>query len=111
MASIRTPKLEKRLPKFLELEDIQGPGDWALRISQQLGADTYVNPPGGRALFDAELYRDGGVKLVIREFREMTYGTNGNEFHPGLSIIDVLMWNHPEQIQAYLSRSDVGVES
>jgi len=35
----------------LDLPADLGPGDWALEIASRLGADAYVNPIGGRALF------------------------------------------------------------
>lgn len=94
----------------LELGPVEGPGDWALRISQALGADVYVNPPGGRAIFDEKRYAEGGVELRIRDFEDMRYETRGREFHPGLSIVDVMMWCSPEEIRRYLDREDVAVE-
>ena len=35
----------------IELGELDGPGDWALRISEVLGAKEYINPPGGEAIF------------------------------------------------------------
>jgi len=46
---------------------ISKPGDWALRMSESLGADEYVNPPGGAGLFDADEFARTGVKLVIQD--------------------------------------------
>jgi len=36
----------------LDLEQIEGAGDWALRVYEAPGAEEYVNPPDGTAIFD-----------------------------------------------------------
>lgn len=77
-------------------------GEWSLKISEALGASVYINPPGGRNLFDAQAFEKKGVTLVIREFENMTYSTNPYNFEPAMSIIDVMMWNSPQQIKNYL---------
>jgi hypothetical protein len=87
----------------LDLGDIQEPGDWALRISQALGADEYINPPGGVILFDRSKFETAGIKLTIQEPVNFVYDTNGYQFQPNLSIIDVMMWNSPTSIRDYLS--------
>lgn len=88
----------------LALGPIDGPGDWALRISQALGASEYVNPPGGEHLFDPQRYRLGGVELIIRRFRDLEYQPRGYDFVPTLSIIDVMMWLPLSEIRAHLDR-------
>jgi len=88
----------------LELGLVEGPGDWALRISQALGAIEYVNPPGGRDIFDFSKFEDLGIKLTIREIPPLEYTCRKYEFIPGLSIIDVLMWNTPTQIKSFLDK-------
>lgn len=86
----------------LKLEPVDGPGDWALRISEAMGAKEYVNPPGGLALFDSSKFAALGIKLTIRNLPPMEYTCRGYEFVPGLSIIDVLMWNPAEKVKDYL---------
>ncbi len=86
----------------LEIGPVQAPGDWALRISEALGADEYVNPPGGAVLYDPEDFRSAGMTLTIRHLPPLEYECHGYEFVPNLSIIDLLMWNSPEQIKAHL---------
>ncbi|MBN2466213.1 WbqC family protein, partial [candidate division WOR-3 bacterium] len=94
----------------LDLGPVGGPGDWALRISEALGASEYVNPPGGEALFDKAKFKAVGIKLTIHQFENMTYSCNGYGFEPGLSIIDVLMWNSPSAILQHLKASEVNQE-
>jgi len=88
----------------LTLEHIEVPGDWALRISQAVGADEYVNPPGGEALFKKESFSASNIKLTIRKLPPLIYDCPGYEFIPNLSIIDVLMWNPAETIKSYLDQ-------
>lgn len=86
----------------LELGPIEDAGDWALRISEALDADVYVNPPGGRGLFDPARFSALGIELVIQDFSDLVYPTPGYSFEPGLSIIDALMWNPVEAIRAHV---------
>ncbi len=65
-----------------------------IRIAQDLGADEYVNAPGGRDLYHAEDFRDGGLELNFVESLDFEYDQlSGDRFVPGLSILDVLMFN------------------
>lgn len=86
----------------LDLGPVDGPGEWALRISEALGATEYVNPPGGEAIFDRSKFEAAGIKLTIRKLPPLEYDCPGYEFIPSLSIIDVLMWNSPEEIGQHL---------
>ncbi len=81
---------------------VTAPGDWALRISEALGADEYVNPPGGAEIFDPSAFRSAGVTLTLLEPRPMTYAPSGYRFVPDLSIVDVMMWNPPWAIREHL---------
>ena len=83
---------------------IAEPGDWALRIAQAHGADEYVNAAGGADLFDPEKFAAHGIALFIQSYEHMTYSCGPFRFEPGLSILDVMMWNSPETIRAHLDR-------
>jgi len=87
----------------LDLGPVDGPGDWALRISEAMGAKEYLNPPTGADIFDPGKFAASGITLKIQEFRNKEYECRGWDFVPGLSIIDVLMWNTPEEILAHLN--------
>lgn len=82
----------------LEYPKILGPGDWAPFICHQLGATEYVNPIGGKDIFDVKNFQDRGVKLIFSEFNEFEYPTGQYSYEPHLSILDVMMWNSPEEI-------------
>jgi hypothetical protein len=86
----------------LNLGRIDSPGDWALRISEALGASEYVNPPGGESLFDKAKFEAAGVRLTIQRFENMVYPCDGFDFESALSIIDVFMWNPVDTITKHL---------
>jgi hypothetical protein len=87
----------------LELGPVEAPDEWALRISEAIGAEEYVNPSGGMGLFDSSKFDADGIKLTIRNLPPIEYTCRGYEFVPAMSIIDVLMWNSPDEVRDYLS--------
>jgi hypothetical protein len=87
----------------LQLRDITAPGDWALEISAQVGAEEYINPVGGMELFNPMKFKEKGIKLNFIKPELIPYKQNNYEFVPDLSIIDVMMWNSTEEIKAMLN--------
>ncbi len=79
-----------------------GPGDWALHICRQIGATHYLNPAGGRHLFDPQAYREAGIEIEFLEMEPFRYATEPYVFEEGLSILDVLMWNDPAVVRQAL---------
>ena len=75
-----------------DYSQVSDPGDWALRISQQMHADEYINPAGGVDLFDTAQFSAAGIRLSLLRPEPVKYPRNGT-FIPWLSIIDVLMFN------------------
>jgi hypothetical protein len=88
----------------LELGSVEGPGDWAPKIAGALGAKEYINPPGGEHLFEPEQFQRLGVTLRILEPELCPYAQGGRAFEPGLSILDIFMWNSPEEARALLAK-------
>jgi hypothetical protein len=74
------------------------PGGWAPWIAGRLSADAYINPIGGRELFDPSEFARKGMALRFLDFMPFTYETPGYKFENNLSILDVLMWNSPATI-------------
>jgi hypothetical protein len=73
-------------------------GDWAPYICQKLGAAEYVNPAGGKDIFDISVFQQRGITLYFAEFTEFKYATPAYSYEPNLSILDVMMWNSRENI-------------
>ena len=82
----------------LPLPDKLPPGEWAPTISAALGASGYVNPIGGRELFDPPAFASRGIDLQFLSFDHPVYEVGAYRFEPGLSILDVLMWNDPQRV-------------
>ena len=87
----------------LNVEEAGAPDEWALNICKAIeGADEYWNPIGGLSFFDRTKYEKAGVKIFFQEMVLTPYRQLGNEFEPGLSIVDVMMFNSPEAINQML---------
>ncbi len=80
---------------------IQHAGDWALEISDEIGAKEYFNLPGGVPLFNPEDWKQRNIGLNFIETDFMEYNCTPYVFEKNLSIIDVLMWNDPNSLQDY----------
>lgn len=70
--------------------------DKVISICKLLGADTYLNAIGGQELYDKEEFADNGVDLHFVKTNELVYPQFVDAFEPGLSFIDVLMFNGRE---------------
>jgi len=87
----------------IDLPVINDPGEWAPYISNSEGADVYVNPPGGKDLFNQSLFDSLGVSLEFLSANFKEYNQKKKSFLPGLSIIDIMMFNSTDEIQTMLS--------
>lgn len=76
--------------------------DKVINICHCLGADTYVNASGGRCLYHHEDFKKAGLSLLFIETSPLKYHQFDAPFVPGLSIIDVLMFNSKEQVKELL---------
>lgn len=73
---------------------IEHPGQWALRISEALGATEYINPYGGAEIFKHHEFETAGIDLSFLKPSLNPYPQRRAGFTPGLSIIDILMFNN-----------------
>lgn len=78
--------------------------DKVIHINRVLGADTYYNAIGGRELYDADVFRQNGLRLYFLEADVKNYRQFAGEFVPNLSIIDVLMFNSIDSIRRLLNQ-------
>jgi hypothetical protein len=76
--------------------------DKVLAICRVLGAKTYINSIGGQGLYDRGSFCDQGVNLCFLQPKPLVYQQFGGDFVPWLSIIDVLMFNPLDQVQALI---------
>lgn len=73
-----------------------------LEICKKLGGTEYYNAIGGVELYSQDLFRSNGINLSFVKTNNIEYKQYENEFCPGLSILDVMMFNSPEKIRAFL---------
>lgn len=73
-----------------------------LDICQQVGADVYINPLGGQELYSKDVFKEYNLELFFIKPNNIVYPQFKNEFVPWLSMIDLLMFNSPEEIQGML---------
>lgn len=79
------------------------PDEWALEICKQIGGvSEYWNPEGGKSFFDEGKYLKASIDIRFIQTKLVDYGQFKNTFIPGLSIIDVIMFNSVEVINNML---------
>ncbi|MBA0183342.1 WbqC family protein [Pectobacterium versatile] len=76
--------------------------DKILNICGNLCADSYINAIGGEALYEREVFHKNGIGLFFIKPTLSQYKQNTNVYVPGLSIIDVMMFNSPDEINKML---------
>jgi hypothetical protein len=106
---------QKELPIFSEMNmDIEEPQDadeWALNICKKLtNRDDkihYINPIGGLEFFDREKYNENGIEISFQKTKIFEYPQKRGLFEPGLSIIDVLMFNSVAEVNEMLDNFEL----
>jgi len=87
----------------LAIEKANAPDEWALNICKALGnVEEYWNPPGGASFFDKVKYENAGINLKFHSIKLTEYIQRQSIFIPGLSIIDVMMFNSINDINEML---------
>ncbi len=62
----------------------------------------YINPIGGKEIYNQQLFENNSVELSFIKTNEIVYSQFKNDFIPGLSILDVLMFNSVDQTKSLL---------
>ncbi|MFY8003719.1 MAG: WbqC family protein [Chitinophagaceae bacterium] len=65
-------------------------------------ATQYINPIGGISLYNKQSFQQNSIQLNFLKTDFTIYKQFENKFQPGLSILDVLMFNDPSEIQKQL---------
>ena len=82
---------------------VDSPNDRVIAMCKQMGATEYLNPPGGTELYSREAFEQNNLKLGFIKPNLKEYNQQRPVFEPGLSIIDVMMFNSPADIQVMLN--------
>ena len=87
----------------LSIGDVKVPDEWALNICKALGnVSEYWNPESGLEFFDRSKYYKAGIDIKFLSINIPKYSQRRSEFEAGLSIVDVMMFNMPENINEML---------
>lgn len=88
----------------IDLDPARSAEERILDLCEHLGANEYVNLPGGVNLYHKDNFIRRGIKLSFLNLPTFKYQTGEYIFEADLSIIDLLMWNSPEEVKNYLNR-------
>jgi hypothetical protein len=75
-----------------------------LNICHKMSADHYCNLPGGAKIYEASTFLSQGICLEFVSPRQIDYRQFSDQFHPWLSIIDVLMFNDKSKVNTMLQQ-------
>jgi hypothetical protein len=78
-----------------------------LEICTKKQATSYINAIGGEELYDKSFFNEHNIKLSFIKSKEIYYNQFQYNFVPWLSIIDILMFNSIEQVQAMLNNYEL----
>ena len=99
-------RIEHNIKPLSELslifDEVRAPDEWGLYVTKQLGGHTYVNLPSGKAFYNRDKYENHQIHIQFIENNIKAYKQMNTEFQPSLSIIDVMMFNHVEEIHDML---------
>lgn len=92
----------------ITIEVANAPDEWALNICKSIdGAKEYWNPEGGIEFFNRNKYSEANIKINFLKMNLDSYSQKRNEFEAGLSIIDVMMFNSPQEIRKMLDNYEL----
>lgn len=75
-----------------------------MALCKELGATEYINPIGGKGLYDTTEFADNQIKLTFLKSSNIAYQQINESFIPNLTILDVMMFNSSETIRNYLNQ-------
>ncbi|CAH0996956.1 hypothetical protein EMA8858_03091 [Emticicia aquatica] len=78
-----------------------------LDICMQEKANHYINPIGGMAIYDKQLFADNKILLNFIKSKSIIYTQFKNDFVPWLSIIDMLMFCSVDEIHEHLDKFEL----
>jgi hypothetical protein len=92
----------------LDIEPVSMPDEWALNVCKAInGAVEYRNLPGGMSFYDRRKYEKNNIFLKFQRVNLTEYDQKRPNFEPGLSIIDVMMFNSKGEINHMLDNYDL----
>jgi hypothetical protein len=78
-----------------------------LSICKLLQASEYYNAIGGQELYEKSVFAGNNIELNFLKTKPISYRQFNNQFIPGLSIIDIMMFNSHEEIIEMLQQYEL----
>lgn len=75
-----------------------------IHLCKLLNANMYINPIGGKKLYDPELIEKNNLSISFLKSEATQYTQFKNEFIHDLSILDTLMFNSKAQVRTMLNQ-------
>jgi hypothetical protein len=77
--------------------------DKVMALCKELGATDYYNSIGGQSLYDKAEFEERGINLSFLKSKLVPYKQFNNDFVPGLSIVDVMMFNSIDEVHRLIN--------
>ena len=92
----------------MKVKENMEPDDWGICACKHFeGVDTYRNAPMGKTFYDPQKYHSEGLNIQFLQNRLKQYDQKTESFIPGLSILDVMMFNSTDEIKEMLDDFDI----
>jgi hypothetical protein len=78
-----------------------------IAICREMKADSYINPIGGMGLYSKNSFASEDIVLTFIKSKPIYYKQFDNNFVEWLSILDVMMFNTPEEINMMMNSYDL----
>lgn len=76
--------------------------DRVIDICKNESANVCINIPGGCDLYHSLIFSENNIELRFLNVNLSGYSQFSGSFYPGLSMIDVMMFNSPDEIRQML---------
>lgn len=93
--------------KFPTIESANMADEWGIKVSKALDATIYINAIGGKDIYCQQKYQDNGLGIKFIKPNLSSYKQFDKKFVPGLSIIDVMMFNDLNTIKDMLEMPEL----
>lgn len=88
--------------KFPEINYAHCADEWGIEVSKALNATTYINAIGGEEFYSHQKFQENDINIHFIQPNLTPYKQFHHTFIPGLSILDVLMFNNINEIKEML---------
>ncbi|MGE7020273.1 WbqC family protein [Solibacillus cecembensis] len=93
--------------RFPNIDRADAADEWGIIVSKALNATEYINAIGGKEFYSQQKYKENGLEIKFINPILTPYEQYKNNFTPGLSIIDVMMFNDINNIKDMLETREV----